>query len=56
MAVGVQDPVLGLLVMEQLRSNIRNCPPPMLVEQGGHFVQEQGEAIAHAAVAAFLKP
>jgi tRNA(adenine34) deaminase len=56
MAVGLQDPVLGLPVMEALRSSIRNCPPPMLVEQGGHFLQEHGEAIARAAVAAFVKP
>lgn len=53
MAVGVQDPVLGLPVMNALRRSIRGCPEPMLVEQGGHFVQEHGEAIARAAVGYF---
>lgn len=50
MAVGVQDPVLGWPVMEQLRADIRNCPEPIRVEQGGHFVPEQGAAIAEQAV------
>lgn len=50
MAVGVQDPVLGPPVMERLRSWIRGCPEPMLVAQGGHFVQEHGEPIAEEAV------
>jgi tRNA(adenine34) deaminase len=53
MAVGVQDPVLGPAVMEHLRQSIRGCPEPMLVEQGGHFVQEHGEAIARSAVGYF---
>lgn len=50
MAVGVQDPVLGPPVMERLRSWIRGCPEPMLVAQGGHFVQEHGEPIAKEVV------
>ena len=54
MAVGMQDPVLGWSVMRQLQALIRNCPEPMRVEQGGHFVQEQGAAIAQAAVRHFL--
>ena len=53
MAVGVQDPVLGLPLMQQLRQNIRGCPEPMLIGQGGHFVQEHGLEIAQAAVKAF---
>ncbi|MDP3702201.1 MAG: tRNA adenosine(34) deaminase TadA [Hylemonella sp.] len=53
MAVGLQDPVLGWPVMQQLREVIRGCPEPVRVEQGGHFVQEQGEAIAQAAVRHF---
>jgi tRNA(adenine34) deaminase len=53
MAVGVQDPVLGPAVMEHLRQSIRGCPEPMLVEQGGHFVQEHGEEIAGSAVGYF---
>lgn len=53
MAVGMTDPVLGPEVMARLRANIRGCPPPMEVPDGGHFVQEKGEAIARAALAAF---
>ena len=53
MAVGMQDPVLGEPVMNDLRKMIRNCPEPMWVAQGGHFVQEHGEPIAQAAVATF---
>jgi tRNA(adenine34) deaminase len=53
MAVGAQDPVLGLPVMQQLRATIRGCPEPMVIEQAGHFVQEHGEPIARAAVGYF---
>ncbi|NJR20412.1 MAG: alpha/beta fold hydrolase [Hyphomonadaceae bacterium] len=42
MAVGAQDPVLTPKMMESLRAQIRGCPPPMIVEEGGHFVQEWG--------------
>ena len=50
MAVGAQDPVFTPARMEQLRQGIRGCPPPMLVAQGGHFVQEHGAAIAAQAL------
>jgi pimeloyl-ACP methyl ester carboxylesterase len=40
MAIGLKDPVLGPVVMQALRKNIRNCPEPMLIEDGGHFLQE----------------
>lgn len=50
MAVGAQDPVLGPNQMETLRATITNCPPPMIVEDGGHFVQEWGADIARAAL------
>ena len=53
MAVGAQDPVLGLPTMEALRAQIRGCPPPMVVAEGGHFVQEWGGPIAAAALAHF---
>jgi haloalkane dehalogenase len=53
MAVGAQDPVLTPKMMEGLRSIIRGCPPPMIIEDGGHFVQEWGGPIAAAALAAF---
>lgn len=53
MAIGAQDPVLGPPVMHGLRQLIRHCPEPMVIEQAGHFVQEHGEPIAHAAVGYF---
>jgi hypothetical protein len=37
--------------MHALRAAIPGCPEPMVVEQGGHFVQEHGEGIARAALA-----
>jgi haloalkane dehalogenase len=53
MACGAADPVFGLDVMATLRSNIRGCPPPMIIPEGGHFLQEWGEQIARGALAAF---
>lgn len=50
MAVGGADPVLGPPIMATLRQNIRNCPPPMLIEEAGHFVQEWGESVARQAL------
>ena len=46
MAVGAKDPVLGLPVMQVLRTWIRNCPEPYVIENGGHFLQEWGEEVA----------
>jgi tRNA(adenine34) deaminase len=54
MAIGAQDPVLGVPVMQALRSEIRGCPQAMVLPQAGHFVQEHGEEIARAAVGYFL--
>ena len=45
MAVGAKDPVLGVPVMQQLRSWIRGCPEPVVIENGGHFLQEWGEEV-----------
>jgi haloalkane dehalogenase len=53
MAVGAQDIVLTPKSMEALRSLIRGCPPAMMVEEAGHFVQEWGAPIAEAALKAF---
>jgi pimeloyl-ACP methyl ester carboxylesterase len=53
MACGSQDIVLGMPVMEELRSVIRGCPPVMEVPEAGHFVQEWGEPIARAALESF---
>ena len=52
MAVGTQDPVLGPKVMERMHQIIKGCPEPMMVE-AGHFVQEHGEPVARAALAAW---
>lgn len=56
MAVGLQDPVLGLTTMMDLHQWIRGCPPPLLIENAGHFLQEHGEVIAQTAVAHFAHP
>lgn len=53
MAIGMQDPVLGAPAMQSLRQVIRNCPPPLEVAEGGHFVQEWGAPIASAALQKF---
>jgi pimeloyl-ACP methyl ester carboxylesterase len=53
MAVGVKDPVMGLPAMQSLRRAIPGCPEPMAIDEGGHFVQEHGERIARAALAAW---
>lgn len=55
MAVGAADPVLGVETMEAVRANIRNCPPPMIITDGGHFVQEWGGEIAAAALTSFSR-
>lgn len=55
MAVGMQDPVVGPKAMAWLRQQIKGCPDPLLIEEGGHFVQEWGEQIAKAALASFAQ-
>lgn len=54
MAIGERDPVLGTPVMQALHAHIRGCPPPLRLAQAGHFVQEWGEPVARAALAAFF--
>jgi len=46
MAIGAKDPVLGPPVMQLLRSWIRNCHEPLVIENGGHFLQEWGDEVA----------
>ncbi|MGQ2921501.1 MAG: tRNA adenosine(34) deaminase TadA [Hydrogenophaga sp.] len=55
MAIGQQDPVLGEPVMRELHRHIRGCPPPLLLPQAGHFVQEHGQSVAEAAVRHFAR-
>jgi haloalkane dehalogenase len=52
MAIGMKDPVLGPPVMRELHANIHNCPPPLEIDDGGHFLQEWGVPIARAAIQA----
>lgn len=49
MAIGMKDPVLGPPVMRALHATIRNCPQPIEIAEGGHFLQEWGESIARVA-------
>jgi haloalkane dehalogenase len=53
MAVGAADPVLGLPQMQALGRHIRGCPEPYVLNEGGHFLQEWGEPVARAALAAW---
>ena len=53
MAIGLQDPVFGPAVMEQLRVTLGNCQDPIRLAEAGHFVQEHGHAIAQSAVSFF---
>jgi hypothetical protein len=39
--------------MRPLAKLIRGCPPPLEIEQAGHFVQEWGAPVAAAALAQF---
>ena len=54
MAIGMQDPVLGPPVMEEVRRHLRHCPPPLEIADAGHFVQEWGDEIARAALKALV--
>ena len=53
MAVGMQDPVVGPSVMAQLQGQIRSCDEFIELPDAGHFVPEQGEALALRAAAFF---
>ena len=50
LAIGMQDPVLGPNIMEDLRANINGCPEPMRLQEAGHFVPEWGKEIAETAL------
>jgi len=53
MAIGMKDPVIPPSSMEVLHRIIRNCLPPLRLEDAGHFVQEHGEIVAKKALEAF---
>ena len=52
MAIGENDPVLGVPVMSALRGVINGCPEPLILSEG-HFVQESGDVVARAALEAW---
>ncbi len=52
MAIGMADPVLGPPVMRALHRDFRGGPPPVEFADAGHFVQEWGEQVAPAVIAA----
>ncbi len=49
MAIGATDPVLAS-VMPWVHDRIKGCPEPLVLEDGGHFVQEWGKQVAVAAL------
>jgi tRNA(adenine34) deaminase len=49
MAVGLQDPSMGVQPMGHLQRIIRGCAPPVMLSESGHFVPEWGEPLARAA-------
>ena len=53
LAVGAQDPVLGMPAMDRLRRTVRGAPAPLVLADAGHFVQERGDVVARAALASF---
>lgn len=50
MAIGAADPVLGESVMRQLQKLIRGCSEPLVIADGGHFLQEWGGEVATKAL------
>ncbi len=56
MVIGAQDPVLGTPVMQALRTMLRGCGDPVVLEQAGHFVPEHGEQVAAMALSFFSHP
>ena len=53
MAIGEQDPVLGLAVMKRMQGIVRGCPEPLVLPDAGHFVQEAGAVVAERALEHF---
>lgn len=53
MACGAMDPVFPPDHMRALAGRINGCPPPLVIEDAGHFVQERGDIIAAKALERF---
>jgi tRNA(adenine34) deaminase len=49
LAVGVQDPVLGVRQMTHLEQTIQGCTPGVHLQNAGHFVPESGAELAGSA-------
>ena len=56
MAWGAADPVFGLDIMNDMQQLIKGCPAPLIIRDGGHFLQEWGTEIAEAALRSFEAP
>lgn len=55
MAIGGADPVFNETGMRALAGHINGCPAPFVIPQAGHFVQEWGETVVPAALAALAR-
>lgn len=53
MAVGMKDVLITPQLMERMREILRISREPLLLPETGHFVQENGEVVARAALAAW---
>jgi len=53
MACGATDPVFPPDHMRALAAQINGCPPPLVIPDAGHFVQERGDIVAAAALEHF---
>ncbi len=56
MACGALDPVFDPDHMRRLATQINGCPPPLVIADAGHFVQERGDIVAAAALKHFNGP
>jgi pimeloyl-ACP methyl ester carboxylesterase len=52
MVIGGADPVFNEGAMRALHAHIKGCPPPLVLPDAGHFVQEWAERFMPAALAA----
>jgi pimeloyl-ACP methyl ester carboxylesterase len=50
MACGATDPVFPPDHMRALAAQSNGCPPPLVIPDAGHFVQERGDIVAAAAL------
>ena len=53
MAIGGADPVFNEASMRALAAHIKGCPPPLVIPEAGHFVQEWGGQVVPAALKSF---